>query len=521
MAAKIVAVAGILIMSNWITMAAAVELETLVMPGKLIAGHADIEGDCDSCHVAFSRDKQRELCLSCHEDVAADVDGAAGYHGRDESARDGDCAGCHTDHQGRDADIVALDPLSFDHALTDFVLTGMHLETECVDCHVADAAYRKAPLLCYDCHAEDDSHGGGLGEECDTCHETTDWHDSRFDHLAEAGYALTGGHAQAECAACHQDDVYRDTPTECYACHRVDDSHEGLNGIECAACHDTGRWSETIFDHAVETSFALTDKHAEVACGDCHTSPVYEVSLSADCYACHGEDDEHDGINGQDCGSCHSTRAWTAVSFDHDLDTGFNLVGAHAELLCAACHTVPVHEASPKTDCYGCHEDDDPHAGQLGESCGRCHGELAWTQSVRFDHGLTDFPLIGAHGDAECAGCHETPRFNDASDRCVDCHRADDIHEAVLGPACGDCHNPVDWPLWEFDHNLQTSFTIDGGHARLACGSCHKRPADGGIEMDTSCVACHRGDDVHRGEFGSDCQRCHTTKDFRSVERIH
>ena len=29
------------------------QLETLVMPGKVISGHADIEKDCDSCYVKF------------------------------------------------------------------------------------------------------------------------------------------------------------------------------------------------------------------------------------------------------------------------------------------------------------------------------------------------------------------------------------------------------------------------------------------------------------------------------------
>lgn len=513
--------AGILFMSHWAAVASAVELETLVMPGKVIAAHADLEADCNSCHVAFARDKQRGQCMDCHEDIASDIAGLSGYHGRDAAARDDNCASCHTDHLGRDADVVGLDPDLFDHALTDFTLTGSHLDADCGDCHAADTTYREAPSLCYDCHAEDDSHAGGLGRECESCHGTTDWPETLFDHLEETGFALTGGHEQAECAACHQDDVYEDTPTECYDCHAEDDSHDGLNGIECAACHETSLWPEFTFDHALESGFALTGKHAEAACGDCHTGPVFEVSLAGECFDCHSEDDEHDGVNGSDCGSCHSALGWTSVSFDHDVDTEFKLVGAHAELECAGCHTVPVQEATPATDCYGCHQDDDPHDSQLGQSCALCHGEVGWTEAVAFDHGLTSFPLIGAHGAAECAGCHEDSRFKDAPEQCIDCHREDDVHLLALGPACGDCHSPVDWPLWNFDHNLQTSFEIDGGHARLECAACHKRPAGDGISLATNCVGCHRGDDVHRGEFGNDCERCHTTSDFRAVERIN
>jgi len=364
-------------------------------------------------------------------------------------------------------------------------------------------------------------HAGGLGRECDTCHRTTDWPDTRFDHFAETGFALEGSHTRVECNACHADDVYVDTPTECYDCHRADDSHDGLNGIECAACHDTGRWPEFTFDHGAETRFDLTGAHAEAACGDCHAKPVFEVSLSGDCYACHRTDDDHDGLNGRDCAGCHSTTSWSDVGFNHDLDTQFRLRGAHSTLACADCHTVPVHEAKPANDCYGCHQEDDPHASQLGQSCNQCHGEAGWTEAVRFDHGLTPFPLIGAHRDAECAGCHATPRFRDAPELCADCHIEDDVHALALGRACGDCHNPVDWSRWDFDHNLQTSFVIDGGHARLGCAGCHRNPVDDDVRLDTSCVGCHRRDDVHRGEFGTDCERCHTTTDFRAVEGTH
>ena len=46
------------------------QIETLVMPGELIAGHAELEATCGNCHKAFDRGRQRELCLDCHDDVA-------------------------------------------------------------------------------------------------------------------------------------------------------------------------------------------------------------------------------------------------------------------------------------------------------------------------------------------------------------------------------------------------------------------------------------------------------------------
>ena len=101
--------------------------EKLVMPGKVIAGHSEYESECKLCHAPLSDRAQKDLCLDCHENVALDVEQRQGYHGRDPAARDVECAECHTDHEGRDADIVGFKPASFDHDLTDFILDGAHL----------------------------------------------------------------------------------------------------------------------------------------------------------------------------------------------------------------------------------------------------------------------------------------------------------------------------------------------------------------------------------------------------------
>ncbi|MDH5501224.1 MAG: cytochrome C, partial [Gammaproteobacteria bacterium] len=153
------------------TQQATAQIETLVMPGKVIEGHADVETDCDSCHQKFERQRQRVLCLVCHEDVGADIESQLGFHGRFESARDDRCASCHTDHEGREADIVNLDEQTFDHDFTDFSLQGGHAEVECTSCHAPDTRYREAPSDCYSCHEADNIHDPGLGTECAACHK--------------------------------------------------------------------------------------------------------------------------------------------------------------------------------------------------------------------------------------------------------------------------------------------------------------------------------------------------------------
>ncbi len=507
------------IISSSVTLAEAVDLERLVMPGPVIAAHADVEPDCKQCHAAFERERQRDLCISCHENIGADISTGEGFHGRDAAASQDKCASCHTEHEGRNFDVVQLDVGRFDHELTDFSLLGQHAETDCVDCHAPADRYREAPQACFSCHEADDEHAGGLGTECGDCHRPTDWQETDFDHLEHTGFGLIGGHADVRCLGCHVGYRYENTPSDCHACHADDDAHDGVNGQDCAFCHTVRSWQELIFDHAVETGFALLGRHAEIGCMDCHTSTSFDDALQPECSACHRDDDVHEGINGDACGDCHTPVAWTDTSFDHGRQTDFPLRGAHAEAACQACHEQPARDVAPPSDCYGCHADDDAHEGQEGRNCGRCHNEQSWQDEVRFDHDLTLFPLIGKHRESECQACHANAKFKDASEQCVDCHREDDIHTAALGNDCGLCHNPVEWIRWEFDHSTQTRFALDGAHSDLACDGCHNRPLEQQYLDYQQCISCHRVDDVHAGEFGNDCGRCHNTSTFANARR--
>ena len=104
----------------------AASIETLVMPGQVSEAHADIEAECSECHAPFSKTLQRDLCLSCHDHkgVMEDLEAGTGFHGRSETVGNVECATCHTEHEGRESDIVGLDMETFDHGLTDFALKG-------------------------------------------------------------------------------------------------------------------------------------------------------------------------------------------------------------------------------------------------------------------------------------------------------------------------------------------------------------------------------------------------------------
>ena len=494
--------------------ARAIDFEKLVMPGPVIEGHAEIEGQCGKCHDPFDRTAQRERCLGCHEDIAKDVSTGSGYHGRAPAARGPECRSCHPEHRGRDFEAVGLDPHTFDHRFTDHPLRGAHVRVACASCHLPGKPWREAPSECVDCHRDDDPHKGRLGPDCGKCHgEDAFAKQAKFSH-DQTGFPLDGKHADVACALCHPGQRYEKTATDCYACHRLDDVHLGRFGKDCADCHTTRGFAGARFDHS-RTRFPLQGSHAKVACEACHTGPLHGQTLATTCIGCHRDDDVHRGRNGEDCQRCHGTADWSAAHFDHER-TDFPLRGAHERVRCESCHTGRLDAPLP-TACAGCHRDQDVHRGQEGTSCERCHSTAGWDRDLFFDHDLTAFPLLGLHAVAACEQCHAGPTFKDAQTRCISCHRQDDAHAMRLGPDCALCHNPNGWKVWRFDHDTQTRFPLGGSHADLACGACHKAASPHGITLETTCEGCHARDDRHQGAFGHDCARCHNDASWSEV----
>lgn len=506
-----------LVFPGW---AAADSLETLVMPGPVIEGHAKLERDCNKCHRAFSKETQSELCLDCHKDVARDVRDNKGFHGRMVGIKERQCKDCHGEHKGRQADVVHLDKELFDHERTDFQLKGGHAKVDCTACHKSGKKFREAPSQCIDCHRKEDPHQGHLGEKCADCHEESTWKKQAFNH-DKTGFPLRGQHRQTLCQSCHPGERYKDTPKECYACHRMNDIHAGQLGQKCQDCHTSDQWKKPDFDHNRDTKFMLEGGHRPVECEGCHKKDPKVEKLQTRCYACHREDDTHKGRFGEKCESCHTAADWKKTVFNHDKDTKYPLRGAHKEVKCEACHKDTLYREKLKTECIACHKENDPHKGQEGERCEQCHGEEGWKSKVSFKHDLTKFPLIGLHAIVPCEECHLTPKFQDAEVSCNACHKKDDVHKGSLGIACEQCHNPNGWRLWLFDHDRQSKFPLEGAHKDLACQGCHSQPvADSkDIRLAKECFSCHQKDDVHKSNFGQNCGRCHVESSFRELRR--
>jgi len=464
----------------------------------LAGKHADLA--CAGCHygskdLAALKDTPQE-CVGCH----LEDDAHAGRLGTD-------CAACHSSENWSVA--------AFDHMLTGFPLVAKHGELECSDCHQPHD-WADVSAACIDCHAKDDVHQGRLGTDCVACHNAFDWTQvlaEDFDHSLTR-YPLTGKHASIPtCESCHAGGQLAGTPTQCVACHRQDDAHNGNFGLDCAACHATSGWQDATFDHN-RTSFKLSGAHAGVACESCHRGGVTAGTSSA-CVDCHLSDDAHNGRYGKDCAACHSPTRWQDANFDH-ATTGFKLTGAHGSLACTSCHLNGVYQGTAR-DCAGCHLQDDAHAGNFGTQCASCHDTSSWAHA-NFDHSQTGFPLTGRHMNVPCSSCHKNGVYQGTATACIACHKGDDAHNGANGTNCGACHTTSGWGSSSFDHS-QTAFPLTGLHKNVTCTSCHTNGVYAGTPKN--CVSCHQSDDAHGGAFGTNCAACHSTSGWANATFDH
>ena len=213
-------------------------------------------------------------------------------------------------------------------------------------------------MECGSCHQQDDAHNGELGTDCALCHSTAKWKPSTFDHNNSI-FKLTGAHLNVDCAQCHQGGSFKGTPTECYACHKVDDNHNGRFGTSCDACHSTTAWKPATFDHNLST-FRLTGAHANLACEKCHSKGF--AGTPAFCAGCHADPSFHKGMFGNNCSSCHNTSNWNASYKGPHPSFGDEGGINHGGASCRDCHTVNLATAT----CTKCHDSNNPGDGGGG-----------------------------------------------------------------------------------------------------------------------------------------------------------
>ncbi len=289
--------------------------------GRFPLTGAHLTTDCAACHRPQAGSAMRfagtaETCEGCHladYQAAKNPDHVAGGYSTD-------CARCHSTSSFAGG--------TFDHSATAFPLTGAHIGVQCASCH-GEGPPARVSAECVSCHRADydattaPAHASvGFPTDCARCHGTASWDGASFDH-AVTGFALTGRHAGAECAACHGTGPIGPLSPECVGCHRgeydatTNPPHAGTGfPTSCADCHGTSGWYGATFDHDGRYFPINSGTHRGKwsACADCHVAPANYAVF--ECILCHEHsnrsevDNKHRGepgyaYNSAACYRCH------------------------------------------------------------------------------------------------------------------------------------------------------------------------------------------------------------------------
>ncbi len=289
------------------------------------------EQSCDQCHETFGHreplpdtvdlqsrfavlfpGRSQKDCRACHGDP---------HEGQfDAGPTKGLCIACH------EATHFAPSTYSIDqHAEARFPLTGAHQAVACIECHKMDGdMLRFVPItsVCADCH--EDVHGGIFDgpdkpvvvagrEGCARCHVTSSFSEMQLtsqEHGFWTGYPLRGAHVTALCIDCHKPEVLPDkrgrtfghADRDCAACHENPHAGQFRAGerTDCARCHsdETETFIATLFDHQRDSRFSLDEHHRTLDCSACHKP----ISLPSG-----GEVVRYLPL-GMECADCHDTR---------------------------------------------------------------------------------------------------------------------------------------------------------------------------------------------------------------------
>lgn len=464
------------------------------------ATHVVTVAQCDTCHNSTTSWATATLnhatqtppvagrCATCHNSVIAL--GKPTIHMPT-------TAQCDTCHVG----FVAFAPSTMNHAST----TGPLAAGNCASCH--GGAY-----VSMNARAKPATHLS-TAQQCDSCHSTTAWTPTSFNH---------SGVAAGSCVTCHngtsgQGKAVSHLPTSaaCDVCHSnfvafapTRMNHAGttapLSAGNCSTCH-SGAYV------AINAQVKPTTHVATAAqCDTCHTSTVSWALSTLDhanvvppvvgrCANCHngttaiGRPTTHIPTTAQ-CDTCHKNfTAFRPAQMSHPATTGPVAAGN-----CATCHGGTYASinalAKPATHI------------PTTKQCDSCHtrGFTAWAPAVMNHTGMA----------GQCTTCHSGAYVS------RNALAKPPTHIATTAQ-CDTCHNStVTWTTGTFNHATATP-AVAG-----RCATCHNGTVSIGkpavhIPTTAQCDTCHKiftafapAVMTHTGTTGpvaaANCATCHS-----------
>lgn len=511
------------------------KLTAQLSPGDLSAPHSYLEGlsNCTQCHVLGNKVSD-EKCLACHTEIQQRITLQKGYHVSSE-VKGKNCIVCHSDHHGKNFQMIRFDVEKFEHNLAGYSLSVPHAKKDCKDCHAAKFitdqkikskkyTYLGLNQECLTCHA--DYHQKTLSSACLNCHNDEGFKPAtKFNHN-NARFKLVGKHINVDCLKCHKVEIKDGNKFQqfkgiqnftCVGCHK--DPHLNKFGQNCSQCHNEESFLVVKgggkFDHN-KTDYKLEGKHVNVNCKACHKTKFTDPLKYDKCTNCHTDYHKKqfakNGVS-PDCSNCHNLKGFTLSSYTIDQHNSgiFPLKGSHVAIPCSECHKRQKDWSFRMIgiNCIDCHKNIHYATIQTkyfpDANCKVCHNESQWVD-VSFDHTKTEFNLTGAHTKQSCRACHFKPdekgvvqqKFSGLPKNCADCHT--DKHYKQFEKngitTCTECHDTDNWKASRFNHN-NTAFRLDGKHINVSCEKCHKPQQEGSLFYVKyklkvfTCESCH------------------------------
>ncbi|NNC89841.1 MAG: hypothetical protein HKN82_15395, partial [Akkermansiaceae bacterium] len=223
-------------------------LAPLANPGPLSKGHAFLENDCAACHTPH-RGVEDANCIQCHANATSVLQRQpTAFH-----ADIGNCAECHREHRHAPARMSEMD-----HEL--LAKIGMERLS-----------------------------AGESGSEAKAAAE-------RLRHWLISGQAEAAMPATAPAMK----PIVR--AMDCASCHSRDDRHFDLFGSDCAACHETRKWTIPQFQHPSARSRE---------CAHCHQAPPSHYMMHFKMISAKVAGKPHAKVS--QCFECHQTTSWNDI----------------------------------------------------------------------------------------------------------------------------------------------------------------------------------------------------------------
>lgn len=207
--------------------------QSQVVPGELSAAHSSLATDCATCHTPVAGVDEAK-CISCHANNAA----LLGRQPTAFHANISNCASCHLEHQGPNANLRVMDHEALARIGVNMISDGAERPGSSVASLLPNGqplvSELEAKLDCASCHSSKDKHFGLFGQNCATCHATSQWTIPAFQHPSPRS---------TDCSQCHQ------APPSHYMEHfemvsRRIARRPDAKVDQCYACHQTTSWND-------------------------------------------------------------------------------------------------------------------------------------------------------------------------------------------------------------------------------------------------------------------------------------